>query len=91
MEKVFQGNTGLSRMLTSFPPWGKICIRKKHAVFVSLEKRADDWKTPNQRRKLSHDYYINKENLECFVTDDLGYRRNCLDKSLVESFGYFML
>jgi len=63
-------------------------FKPKNEVFLNLTKRADDWATPKPRKKLSQDYYTNKEYLKQFTSDDIEFIQKCLDMNMVEEFGY---
>lgn len=59
--------------------------------FRNLETRADNWSTPKPRRKLSPDFYRNKEYLKLFTKNDLEIMSKFLNQEMVESFGYNVL
>lgn len=64
---------------------------KRWESFRNLEARADSWKTPRPRRKLSRDFYRNEEYLQLFTENDMALIRASLNRELVESYGYKVL
>lgn len=75
----------LERIRTQFQ------LKRTYAEYHNLQTRADDWKTPKPRRKLSPDFYRNKEYLRAFTEHDINLMHQYLDPVLVESCGYKVL
>lgn len=66
----------------------KFKYNTKNADFLDITPRADNWKTPNPRKKLNLRYYLNEEYMMEFTGRDLQIIRDNIDTELVAKLGY---